>query len=77
MYAEHMGNRVNCKIKSLHINKLIEPCTADILRAGYLVLPSFQVSPEVSLSLTTDATIDYTGDLQVNYCGSNYLRCAC
>ena len=24
------------------------------LRAGYLVLPSFQVSPEVNLSLTTD-----------------------
>ncbi len=32
----------------------IEPCTADTLRAGYLVLPSFQVSPEVSLGLTTD-----------------------
>lgn len=49
----------------------IEPCTADTLRAGYLVLPSFQVSPEVSIGLTTDSTIDYTGDLQVNYCGSN------
>lgn len=32
----------------------IEPCTADTLRAGYLVLPSFQVSPEVSIGLTTD-----------------------
>lgn len=48
----------------------IEPCSPDKLRAGYLVLPSFQVSPEVNVSLTTDATLDYTGDLQVNYCGT-------
>ena len=32
----------------------IDPCSPDVLRAGYLVLPSFQVSPEVSIGLTTD-----------------------
>ena len=65
MYAELIGNNKNCVIKSAQDNILIEPCTADTLRAGYLVLPSFQVSPEVSIGLTTDATLDYTGDLQV------------
>lgn len=47
----------------------IEPCTPGVLRAAYLVLPSFQVSPEITMQMTTDATLDYKGDLQVNYCG--------
>lgn len=49
----------------------VDPCTADTLRAAYLVLPSFQVSPEVEISLTTDATQAYKGDLQVDYCSAN------
>lgn len=46
-----------------------DPCTADTLRSCIIYLPSFQVSPEVSISMTSDATIDYSGDLQVDYCG--------
>lgn len=49
----------------------VDPCTADTLRAAYLVLPSFQVSPEVEISLTTDATQAYKGDLQVDYCSED------
>ena len=49
----------------------VDPCTVDTLRAGYLVLPSFQVSPEVTIGLTTDTTIDFSGDLQVDYCSAN------
>lgn len=49
----------------------VDPCTADTLRGAYLVLPSFQVSPEVELSLTTEATQNYSGDLQVNYCSQD------
>lgn len=44
----------------------VDPCTVDTLRAGYLVLPSFQVSPEITIGLTTDTTIDFSGDLQVD-----------
>lgn len=29
----------------------VDPCSADTLRACYIVFPSFQVSPEVSISL--------------------------
>lgn len=46
----------------------VDPCDADTLRACYIVLPSFQVSPEVSIGLQTDSQLDYKGDLQVNYC---------
>ena len=46
----------------------VDPCSADTLRAVYIVLPSFQVSPEVSINLQTDATMEYKGTLQVNYC---------
>lgn len=36
------------------------------LRAGYIYLPSFQVSPELEITFTTDGTIDYSGDLQTD-----------
>lgn len=35
----------------------------------YIVLPSFQPSPETTIALGGDDTsIDFTGDLQVDYC---------
>ena len=46
----------------------IEPCSPDILRAIYIVIPSFQVSSETSLTLGAEATIDFSGDMQVDYC---------
>lgn len=49
----------------------VDPCSADTLRACYIVLPSFQVSPEVSIELNTEATIEYKGDLQVDYCSAD------
>lgn len=49
----------------------VDPCSADTLRAVYIVLPSFQVSPEVEISLTTDAQLSYTGSLQVDYCAAD------
>lgn len=49
----------------------VDPCTADTLRAGYVLLPSFQVSPEVEINFTTDATQAYKGDLQVDYCSAD------
>lgn len=49
----------------------VDPCAADTLKACYIEFPSFQVSPEVSINLATDATLDYTGDLQVDYCSND------
>lgn len=54
--------------KSYLITRVSQPCSADTLRACYITLPSFQPSPETSISLTTNGKIAYNGDLQVNYC---------
>lgn len=51
----------------------IDPCSVNTLKALYIVFPSFQISPEISLSLTTDATVDFKGSLQSSYCGSEKL----
>ena len=62
--ADQFPGTVKLTLKAL----CVDPCEADTLRACYIVLPSFQVSPEVSLSLQTDSLLDYKGDLQVAYC---------
>lgn len=49
---------------------IVDPCETDVVRAAYLVLPSFQPSPELDFSFSTDATIDFTGRLQTSYCGT-------
>lgn len=49
---------------------ICDPCQPDVIRAAYLVLPSFQPSAEISFSLSTDATIDFSGKLQTSYCGT-------
>lgn len=48
---------------------IVDPCEPDTVRAAYVVFPSFQPSAEVSISFSTDATIDFTGRLQTSYCG--------
>lgn len=65
--ADKFPGTVKLTIKVL----AVDPCSADTLKAGYVVLPSFQVSPEVSIGLQTDATLEYKGDLQVQYCGTD------
>ena len=49
----------------------IDPCEPDVLREAYIVIPSFQVSPEVSITINTEGTLDYSGDLQVAYCSGD------
>lgn len=50
----------------------VDPCSADTLRAAYIDIPSFQVSPESEVSLSSDSqTIDFQGSLQVDYCDQN------
>lgn len=62
--ADKFPGTVKLTLKAL----CVDPCSADTLRACYIVLPSFQVSPEISLELNTEANIEYTGDLQVDFC---------
>ncbi len=61
--ADKFPGTVKLTLKAL----CVDPCSADTVRACYIVLPSFQVSPEVSIGLTTESTIEYKGDLQVNF----------
>lgn len=65
--ADKFPGTVKLTLKAL----AVDPCSADTLRAVYIVLPSFQVSPEVSISLQTDATLEYKGTLQVDYCSAD------
>lgn len=46
----------------------IDPCQQDTLRSCYIIIPSFQVSPELSITLSTEGTLDYKGDMQISYC---------
>lgn len=39
----------------------VEPCTPDVLRAIYVVFPSFQVSSEASITLNSESGIDFSG----------------
>lgn len=46
----------------------VDPCDDD-LRACYVNLPSFQASPETTISLSADdQEMDFSGSIQVDYC---------
>ena len=45
---------------------IVDPCDASTLRAAYIDIPSFQPSPELSLTFSSEGTIEFSGDLQVN-----------
>ena len=49
----------------------IDPCEPDVLREAYIIIPSFQVSPEVSITVNSEGTLDYSGELQVAYCSGD------
>lgn len=49
----------------------VDPCD-DTLKACYVVLPSFQASPETTLSLSADEQeMDFNGTIQVDYCATS------
>lgn len=65
--ADKFPDTIKLTLKAL----AVDPCSADTLRACYIVLPSFQVSPEVEITLSTEGTLNYTGNLQVDYCAAD------
>lgn len=49
----------------------VDPCD-DQLKACYVVLPSFQASPETTISLNSDEQeMDFNGSIQVDYCATS------
>lgn len=46
----------------------VDPCHQDELRAGYIEMKSFQVSPDLEITLNTEGTIDYAGVAAQDYC---------
>lgn len=64
--ADEFPRTIKLTLKAL----AVDVCSPDVLRSVLIVLPSFQVSPETTLNLNTDAQLQYSGDLQVSYCGS-------
>ena len=48
----------------------VDPCS-DKLKPCYVVLPSFQASPETSISLDSEnQDMDFNGTVQMDYCGA-------
>ena len=50
---------------------VVDPCEVDVLRAAYIDIPSFQVSPELEISMTSDGQLPYNGVLQMSYCSDD------
>ena len=51
----------------------VDPCD-DSLKACYVLLPSFQPSPETTINLSADEQeMDFNGNIQVDYCGGDKL----
>lgn len=49
----------------------VDPCD-DELKAAYVVLPSFQASPETTISLDAEnQEMDFNGSIQVDYCATS------
>lgn len=64
--SDEFPNTIKLTLKAL----ICDPCEPGVVRAAYIVAPNFQPSPELSLDLTTDATLDYTGNLLTSYCAT-------
>lgn len=47
----------------------IDPCDKENVKPCYVVIPSFQPTPETNVALQTDTKLEYKGDLQMDYCG--------
>ena len=63
--AKEFPNSVNMLLKVLYF----DPCAKDVVKAAYVEMPSFQVSPETSVSLSADSpTQDFNGSLEIDYC---------
>ena len=48
-------------------------CSVDTMRLAYVDFPSFQLSPDVEITLDTDSTVAFAGVAQRDYCAADAL----
>lgn len=48
-----------------------DPCDQTSVKSLYIEVPSFQVSPDVSIGIQAETTMDITGQLQLSYCDAD------
>lgn len=65
--ADKFPRTVRLKLSVL----VCDPCSADTMRQAYIILPSFQVSPDCEIALDTDTTFAFSGVGQVDYCSDD------
>lgn len=70
MKLSNVANVFPQTVKMTFYCSYVNPCS-DTLQACYVVLPSFQASPETTISLSAEEqTMDFSGSLQIGYCDS-------
>lgn len=46
-----------------------DPCDPNAVKSLYIEAPNFQVAPDTTISINTEATMDLKAKLQMDYCG--------
>lgn len=66
--ANKFPESVNMLLKVLYY----DVCSKDEIKAAYVEMPSFKVSPETTLSFNPEApTMDFNGTLEIDYCSDD------
>lgn len=64
------ANNFPATVKLTLFCSYVDPCDDD-LRPAYVVLPSFQASPETTISLSADEQeMDFSGSMQIDFCAA-------
>ena len=51
----------------------IDPCEPDLPQIIYIQVPHFQPSPDIEIGLTTEQTLDYSGQMMKDYCSEDHV----
>ena len=66
--AKEFPTSVNMLLKVLYF----DPCAKDEIKAAYVEMPSFKVSPETTVPLNPESpTMDFNGTLEIDYCSDD------
>lgn len=66
--AKEFPTSVNMLMKILYF----DPCAKDEIKAAYIEMPSFKVSPETTVPLNPESpTMDFNGTLELDYCSDD------
>lgn len=70
VYLVNSANKFPGTVALTLLVNAVDACSPDVTRLFYIKLPSFQISPEVDLTLDTESTFTIAGTCQVAYCGN-------